>query len=386
MIDLHIHFPMRLLGGVEAPRDVVKGMTRVRGREDGKLRAAVLAIAARLFNFRHWDATWRVTPQLLEQGQVSVACSVLYRPFSELDLDEPYGAPPESAYYPKLIELLDATEREIERTGGVIVRTPSDLERAQACAYVHCIEGGFHLGATPDEVAAHVHELAGRGVLYITLAHLFWRRVAANTPALPFLPDAVYNVLFPQAKGAGLSPLGEAAVRAMYACRDPRRHQPHARRRDRRDVPADRGARPRIRRRPARLPGDRLPRRLPLRRPEVQPQRRDDRADRGARRRDRPDLRPAPDQRRPAALGHQDAGRVARRARPPHRRDRRRTTSRSAPTSTASSSRRSAGSRPPPTSRRSPPRCALATPTAPSRSSSGNARRVIQRRFASAAP
>ena len=63
-------------------------------RATGKLRAAVLALAARLFNFRHWDATWRVTPQLLERGGVSVACSVLYRPFSELDLDEPYGAPP----------------------------------------------------------------------------------------------------------------------------------------------------------------------------------------------------------------------------------------------------------------------------------------------------
>jgi microsomal dipeptidase-like Zn-dependent dipeptidase len=216
MIDLHIHFPMRLLGGVEAPRDVVKGMTRVRGREEGKLRAAVLAIAARLFNFRHWDTTWRVTPELLEQGQVSVACSVLYRPFSELDLDEPYGAPPESAYYPKLVELMDATEAEIERTGGVVVREAADLD-APGLRYVHCVEGGFHLGATEAEVTANVHELAGRGVLYITLAHLFWRRVAANTPALPFLPDAVYNALFPQAKGIALSPLGEAAVRAMHA-------------------------------------------------------------------------------------------------------------------------------------------------------------------------
>jgi microsomal dipeptidase-like Zn-dependent dipeptidase len=216
MIDLHVHFPMRLLGGVEAPRDVVKGMTRVRGREEGKLRAAVLAIAARLFNFRHWDSTWRVTPRLLEQGQVSVACSVLYRPFSELDLDEPYGAPPESAYYGKLVELMDATEREIARTGGVLVQRAADLERP-GLRYVHCIEGGFHLGSTEEEVTAHVHELAARGVLYITLAHLFWRRVAANTPALPFLPDAVYNALFPQEKGVALSPLGEAAVRAMYA-------------------------------------------------------------------------------------------------------------------------------------------------------------------------
>jgi microsomal dipeptidase-like Zn-dependent dipeptidase len=216
MIDLHVHFPMRLLGGVEAPRDVVKGMTRVLGREAGRLRAAVLAIAARLFNFRHWDASWRVTPQLLAQGKVSVACSVLYRPFSELDLDEPYGAPPESAYYGKLVELMDATEAEIARTGGILVRRSEDLDAAGP-RYVHCIEGGFHLGATEQEVTAHVHELAARGVFYITLAHLFWRRVAATTPALPFLPDALYNALFPQAPGAALSPLGEAAVRAMYA-------------------------------------------------------------------------------------------------------------------------------------------------------------------------
>jgi membrane dipeptidase len=215
MIDLHVHYPMRLLGGVESPRDVVKGMTRVLGRDDGKLRAAVLAIAARLFNFRHWDGTWRVTPQLLEQGEVSVVCSVLYRPFSEMDLDEPYGAPPESAYYAKLVELLDATEAEVERDGHVMVRTRADLARPEM-RFVHCIEGGFHLGSTPEEVTHNVHELAERGVLYITLAHLFWRRVAANTPALPFLPDAVYNFVFPQKEGVALSPLGEAAVRAMY--------------------------------------------------------------------------------------------------------------------------------------------------------------------------
>ena len=40
---------------MEAPRDVIEGHDAGAGREDGKLRAAVLAIAARLFNFRHWD-------------------------------------------------------------------------------------------------------------------------------------------------------------------------------------------------------------------------------------------------------------------------------------------------------------------------------------------
>jgi microsomal dipeptidase-like Zn-dependent dipeptidase len=216
MLDLHIHFPMHLLPGVEAPRDVVKEMTRVRGREDGKLRAAVLALAARAFNFRHWDTSWRVTPELLRAGDVDVACSVLYRPFSELDLDAPYSAPPEGGYYTKLVELMDAVEQEVTRTGGTVVRSAADLDDAKTPRYVHCIEGGFHLGATPEEVTAHVHELADRGVAYITLAHLFWRRVATNAPALPFLPDPIYDRLFPQPSGRALSPLGEAALKAMY--------------------------------------------------------------------------------------------------------------------------------------------------------------------------
>ena len=95
------------------------------------------------------------------------------------------------------------------------MRTAADLDQPGQ-RYVHCIEGGFHLGATPEEVTANVHELADRGVLYITLAHLFWRRVATNAPALPFLPDAIYNLVFPQDKDAALSELGEAAVKAMY--------------------------------------------------------------------------------------------------------------------------------------------------------------------------
>ena len=47
MVDLHVHFPMHLLEGVESPRDVIAQMTRVRAQEHGKLRAAVFALAAR---------------------------------------------------------------------------------------------------------------------------------------------------------------------------------------------------------------------------------------------------------------------------------------------------------------------------------------------------
>ena len=61
VVDLHVHYPMHLLGGVESPRDVAEQMLKVRAREAGKIRAAILNVAARLFNFRHWDGDWRVS-------------------------------------------------------------------------------------------------------------------------------------------------------------------------------------------------------------------------------------------------------------------------------------------------------------------------------------
>ncbi len=39
--------------------------------------------------------------------------------------------------------------------------------------------------------------------------------MATNAPALPFLPDWLYNLAFPQAKGEGLTPIGHEVVDAM---------------------------------------------------------------------------------------------------------------------------------------------------------------------------
>ena len=61
-------------------------------------------------------------------------------------------------------------------------------------AFVHCVEGGFHLGGTPGSVDDAVKQLAARGVAYVTLAHLFWRQVATNAPAIPFLPTWLYRL------------------------------------------------------------------------------------------------------------------------------------------------------------------------------------------------
>ena len=199
---------------------------------------------------------------------------------------------------------------------------PRAAQRARS-RFVHCIEGGFHLGATPDEVD-RARPRAGRP-----------RRALHHARAPVLAP--------------GRDQHARAAVparRASTTC--------SSRRQRRRALTARRGRRARDVRAPAcsstsatcartrstrrsrsiealdRETG-RDPREYPViashagyrfGRQQLQPHRRDDRADRRPRRRDRADLRPAPDQRRPAAHGHEDARRVARRARPPHRRDR----------------------------------------------------------------
>jgi membrane dipeptidase len=216
--DLHAHYPMHVIAGDREA--TLRQMTRVRGRSGvrTKVQSALLAIASRLFNYPSLAAGPRVTVDFLAAGGVRVALSVLFSPFDELDVDEPYGAAPEAGYFGRLIEQLELVEAELAgHPGAVVAHRVADLDAAlaaQQVALVHCVEGGFHLGATPRQVDANVTVLAGRGVAYVTLAHLFWRRVAANAPAIPFLPDAVYALLFPQ--GAGLTELGTAAVRAMY--------------------------------------------------------------------------------------------------------------------------------------------------------------------------
>ena len=195
--DLHVHYPMHVLA--DDREAALKRMVTVRGRPGAvaKVRGAVLWVTSRLLNYSKWDGGPRVTVDFLAQGGVRVALSVLYSPFDEMDLDEPYGAAPEPDYFRRLVEQLETIEDELAgHERAAVVRRATELDRAlseEKVAIVHCVEGGFHLGATPEQVDASVTALAARGVAYITLAHLFWRRVAANAPAIPFLPDALYD-------------------------------------------------------------------------------------------------------------------------------------------------------------------------------------------------
>jgi microsomal dipeptidase-like Zn-dependent dipeptidase len=198
-------------------------MIKVSGRPGwvNKLRTFALKTAANVVNYE--DDRWRVSLEELERGDVRAVFSVLFDPGAEFDFDEPYGAPPEDTYFGDLVNRLEGVEKDLKGIDPLgqrhrIVSTAAELEAtidAGKVAFMHCVEGGFHLGKDAEEVKRNVGILKRRGVVYVTLAHLFWRDVATNAPAIPFLPEWLYKAVFRQ-PDVGLSPLGRAAVEAMY--------------------------------------------------------------------------------------------------------------------------------------------------------------------------
>jgi microsomal dipeptidase-like Zn-dependent dipeptidase len=218
---------MHLLADGEAkPDPVLKAMISVKKKPRwDKLKALLLKVAARVFNFRRlWD-TWRVDLDRLAEGKVKLVFSVLYMPDAEMNIEDWPNGSPDDDYYGELIALIQTVNKSLEGDGtpaqrkAVVVKAPADLEPAPGDnlpRFAHCIEGGFHLGGTASQIDARVSELASAGVAYITLAHLFWRQVATNAPALPFLTDGQYRYLFPQPREVGLNELGRVAVAAMH--------------------------------------------------------------------------------------------------------------------------------------------------------------------------
>jgi microsomal dipeptidase-like Zn-dependent dipeptidase len=223
--DLHVHYPMRVVQDL-TPATTDHQIRKLAGHLSFGERAEALFIGllGRFLNDREPDSGYRVTVEGLQEGDVGVVLSALYRPLEEMDLTKAYASPPDAGYFAHLLRDLERVEEEVGAHDAGVIRIARDIgaldaARAEgAIAVVHCVEGGFHLGDTPEHIAANVQELARRGVAYITLAHLFYRGVAANAPALPFLEtDENYDKLFPQPAGVGLTELGEAAVAAMVA-------------------------------------------------------------------------------------------------------------------------------------------------------------------------
>jgi microsomal dipeptidase-like Zn-dependent dipeptidase len=215
IVDLHAHFPMHLLPPEQ--RDTHAWV--LKPWPGSRWRSVILEILSRLANYQGPHGGPGVTVELMRKGNVGAGLSVLYAPFDEMDLSQPYGAPPLSRYVQSLRDQMALVEKDVDADPNAdIARNPQEMDAAMAAgrvAMIHCVEGAFALGATEAEIAATVEEFAGRGIAYITIAHLFYRGVAQNSPALPFMPDALYKLVFPQKGDSGLTALGEAAVRAM---------------------------------------------------------------------------------------------------------------------------------------------------------------------------
>jgi microsomal dipeptidase-like Zn-dependent dipeptidase len=215
LVDMHAHFPMHLLVDDEQ-RTHERARTWWRQRWQGRL----VDLISRFANYQGPGDTPSVTEKLMREGGVGVALSVLYQPFSEIDLTESYGAPPRQGYFKAICDQHQTVEDYVSahKDAVAIAHNVSELDALLAGRVpilIHAIEGGFQLGRDPAEVRTNVQTLAGMGVAYVTVAHLFFRDVATNAPALPFLPDRVYNFAFPQAKTLGLTALGHEVIDAM---------------------------------------------------------------------------------------------------------------------------------------------------------------------------
>jgi membrane dipeptidase len=220
--DLHAHYPMRVLTDDVNPETASERM-RCPGERPlrERIRARILRFAHRIGNAPTWDGEYRIDVEKLHKGNVGLAMSVLFRPFDEMDLTKGYAAPPDKDYFRGLIEDLEAVEAEAASHGADKVRIAKNRAQLEAAladgvpALVHAVEGGFHLGDSDAEIEANCAALKEHGVGYVTVAHLFFRGVATNANAVPFIPDRLYNILFPQRDPDRLPRRGETLVRSL---------------------------------------------------------------------------------------------------------------------------------------------------------------------------
>jgi microsomal dipeptidase-like Zn-dependent dipeptidase len=215
LVDLHAHFPMHLL-----PEDQQRTHERARRWWRQRWQSRVVDLISRFFNYQGPGDAPSVTEQLMRAGDVGVALSMLYQAFDEIDLTQSYGAAPRDSYFKDIVEQRQTVEEYVAAHRGdvAIAHSVTELDALlgeEIPILIHAIEGGFQLGRDAAEVRSNIKQLADLGIAYVTVAHLFFREVATNAPALPFLPDWLYNRVFPQPRDEGLTALGHELVDAM---------------------------------------------------------------------------------------------------------------------------------------------------------------------------
>jgi microsomal dipeptidase-like Zn-dependent dipeptidase len=215
--DLHCHYPMHLVGDEPDARGPDEGWLE---QFVDKIEGQIVDLAARIAGNAGWSTGWRVSLEGLRAGGAGVVCSVLYWPASEWDPPHLNDAPPLDDYFDYLKRQLGFIENGLpaataDGTPVFVAKTAADLKRP-GIRFVHCVEGGFQLGQDAAKLDERVQWLSQQGVLYITVAHLFYRRVATEAPAIPGFTDQQFLDVFHQPQDVGLTPLGEQLIEAMY--------------------------------------------------------------------------------------------------------------------------------------------------------------------------
>ena len=107
LADLHAHYPMHLI-----PPEQGTGARLAAWRAE-RLRALIVDAISRLANYQGPSGEPGVTIELMQRGDVGVVLSVLYSPFDEIDFERGYSAPPEPAYFDRLLDALEVVERDV---------------------------------------------------------------------------------------------------------------------------------------------------------------------------------------------------------------------------------------------------------------------------------
>jgi microsomal dipeptidase-like Zn-dependent dipeptidase len=215
--DLHCHYPMHLVAdepGAGGPDE--RWLRRILDKAEGE----ILDVVAKVVNDSGWSSGWRVSLDGLKTGGAGIVCSVLYWPASEFDPLHLNDAPPLEISFDYLKRQLEFIEDDLRKadtddTPVSVVKTAEGLDRP-GIRFIHCVEGGFHLGEDREKLDERVQWLSQHGVLYITVAHLFYRRVATEAPAIPAFSDHGFHEAFPEPGDVGLTVLGERLIEAMY--------------------------------------------------------------------------------------------------------------------------------------------------------------------------
>jgi microsomal dipeptidase-like Zn-dependent dipeptidase len=238
LIDLHAHYPMHFYP--DGRSDEIDTEQRFSAGLEAwvhpvaAVKTWLLELGNQLLNYQ--SGRPRVTVESMVAGGVGVALSPLHQFLDEIDLDhatidlDPTVLPlaphvewsgPDHRYFAHLKAQMNQVSLHLAAKHADSAGVALDWRELLAnwnqgrLSLVHAVEGGFSVGASEHEIRTNVRTLASAGVVYITVAHLFYRHIATNAAAIPQLPDETYHRHFEQPKNEGLTSLGRAMVEAM---------------------------------------------------------------------------------------------------------------------------------------------------------------------------